>query len=72
MTAEREAAETRMAQSAQGGDELQPEFVGELVAQAVEDETFFILPDDVHAQMVRRRAADLNAFVRGRFDATAR
>jgi len=72
MTAERQASETRMAQSAQGGRELQPEEVGELVAEAVKDEVFFILPDDVHAKMVRRRAADLNAFVRGRFAATER
>src|SRR5207249_1611779 len=62
MTTEREITETRMAQSVQGGEELQPEVVGELVVQAVQDETFLILPDTVHAELVRRRAADLNAF----------
>jgi NAD(P)-dependent dehydrogenase (short-subunit alcohol dehydrogenase family) len=72
MIPEREAAETRMAQTVQGGEELQPEQVGELVAQAVQDETFLILPDEVHAHMVRRRAADLNAFVRGRFELLGR
>jgi NAD(P)-dependent dehydrogenase (short-subunit alcohol dehydrogenase family) len=68
MTPEREATETRMAQTVQGGEELRPEDVGELVAQAVQDETFLILPDEIHAEMIRRRAADLNAFLRGRLD----
>ena len=67
MTPEREVAETRMAQTVQGGEELQAEDVGELVARAVEDETFLILPETVHAELVRRRAADLNAFMRSRF-----
>jgi len=68
MTPEREAAETRMAQSVQGGAEMQPEHIGELVAQAVQAETFLILPDELHAELVRRRAADLNAFVQKRLD----
>jgi hypothetical protein len=55
-----------MAQSVQGGEELQPEQVGELVVQAVREERFLILPDEVHADLVRRRAQDLNAFVEGR------
>jgi NAD(P)-dependent dehydrogenase (short-subunit alcohol dehydrogenase family) len=66
MTAEREVSETRMAQSVQGGEELQPEQVGELVVQAVRDERFLILPDAFHGELVRRRAEDLNAFVEGR------
>src|SRR5215468_4196824 len=37
MTPEREASETRMAQTIQGGQELQPEDVGELVARAVQE-----------------------------------
>lgn len=69
MTPERELSETRMAQMVQGGEELAPEVVGELVAQAVEDETYLVLPDAVHSQLVRRRAADLNAFLRDRFAA---
>jgi NAD(P)-dependent dehydrogenase (short-subunit alcohol dehydrogenase family) len=69
MTPEREAAETQMAQSVQTGAELKPEDVGELVAQAVQDETFLILPDAIHADLVRRRAADLNAFLEARFGA---
>lgn len=68
MTPEREVSETRMAQTIQGGEELQPEFVGELVASAVEEETFLILPEEVHSELMRRRAADLNAFLRARFE----
>jgi NAD(P)-dependent dehydrogenase (short-subunit alcohol dehydrogenase family) len=70
MTPEREATETLMAQSVQGGAELQPEDVGELVVKAVQDETFLILPDAIHAELVGRRGADLNAFMRGRFAAS--
>jgi NAD(P)-dependent dehydrogenase (short-subunit alcohol dehydrogenase family) len=68
MTPERLLSETRMAQSAQGGEELEPEYVGELVARAVEEETFLIFPDETHAQLLRRRAADLNAFVKSRLE----
>ena len=67
MTAERQQSETLMAQSVQGGAELQPEYVGELVLKAVQDEAFLILPDEIHVEMVRRRAADLNEFLRSRF-----
>jgi NAD(P)-dependent dehydrogenase (short-subunit alcohol dehydrogenase family) len=67
MTPEREASETRMAQTIQGGLERQPEDVGELVADALRDEIFLILPDGVHAELVRRRATDLNAFLDSRF-----
>jgi NAD(P)-dependent dehydrogenase (short-subunit alcohol dehydrogenase family) len=70
MTPEREIAETRMAQSVQSGRELQPEEVGELVVNAVQDETFLILSDATHAELVRRRAADLNAFLQERLAAT--
>jgi hypothetical protein len=66
MTAEREVAETRMAQSVQGGQEMQPEYIGELVAQAIRDEQYLILPDEFHAELVRRRSHDLNGFVQGR------
>jgi NAD(P)-dependent dehydrogenase (short-subunit alcohol dehydrogenase family) len=66
MTSERQVSETRMAQSVQGGAELEAEYVGELVAGAVEEETFLIFPDEIHADLLRRRAADLNAFVKSR------
>src|SRR5438876_793868 len=69
MSPERQVAETRMAQSVQGGPELEAEYVGELVAQAVRNETFLILPDDVHAELLRRRGRDLNAFVKSRLAA---
>ena len=69
MSPERQVAETRMAQSVQGGPELEAEYVGELVAQAVRNETFLILTDDVHAELLRRRGRDLNAFVKSRLAA---
>jgi hypothetical protein len=33
------------------------------VANAVQDEVFLVLQDAFHAELVRRRAADLNAFM---------
>jgi NAD(P)-dependent dehydrogenase (short-subunit alcohol dehydrogenase family) len=66
MTPEREKAETLMAQALQGGDELEPEAVGELVVEAIRDEQFLIQPDAFHAELTRRRAQDINAFVKGR------
>jgi NAD(P)-dependent dehydrogenase (short-subunit alcohol dehydrogenase family) len=70
MTPERERSETRMAQAVQGGQELQPADVGDLVVQAIQDEQFLILPDEFHANLVRRRSEDLNAFVQSRFEQT--
>jgi len=67
MTPEREASETRMAQSVQGGEEMQPEDVGELVVEAVRQDQFLILPDEYHNELVRRRGRDINAFVESRF-----
>jgi NAD(P)-dependent dehydrogenase (short-subunit alcohol dehydrogenase family) len=67
MTAAREVAETRMAQSVQGGQEMQPEAIGELVVQAVLAEQFLILPDPSSSAVIRRRAQDVNAFLAERF-----
>jgi hypothetical protein len=33
-------------------------------------EQFFILTDEVHTDLIHRRAQDLNAFVKGRLNAT--
>lgn len=67
MTPEREVSETRMAQTVQGGAELEPDLVGEMVAQAVLEERFLILPDELHTlELVRLRSHDLNAFVQAR------
>jgi NAD(P)-dependent dehydrogenase (short-subunit alcohol dehydrogenase family) len=63
MTPQREVAETRMARAVQGGTEAEPDQIGELVANAVQDERFLVLQDQFHADLVRRRAADLNAFM---------
>jgi NAD(P)-dependent dehydrogenase (short-subunit alcohol dehydrogenase family) len=68
MTPERQRSETRMAQAVQGGAEMQPDDVGRRVVAAVEQETFLILPDEVHGELIRRRAADVNAFMRFRFE----
>jgi NAD(P)-dependent dehydrogenase (short-subunit alcohol dehydrogenase family) len=67
MTAEREVSETRMAQSVQGGEEMQPEEVGALVVQAVRDEQFLILPEAFHQELVSRHGRDINAFLASRF-----
>jgi NAD(P)-dependent dehydrogenase (short-subunit alcohol dehydrogenase family) len=67
MTPERERSETRMAQSVQGGLEMQPEEIGELVVQAVLADQFLILPDPASNELIRRRAEDVNAFLAGRF-----
>jgi NAD(P)-dependent dehydrogenase (short-subunit alcohol dehydrogenase family) len=69
MTADRERAETLMAQAVQGGTEMQPEDVGELVLNAIREGQFLILPDAIHADLVRIRALDLNAFVARRLSA---
>lgn len=70
MSAERERAETLMAQAVQGGAEMQPDQVGELVLNAIRGDQFLILPDPIHADLVRTRAQDLNAFVAQRLSAT--
>lgn len=73
MTPEREVAETRMAQTVQGGEELDPARVGSLVVSAVQNETFLVLPEpEIHGELVRRRAADLNLFLAERFAEVAR
>jgi hypothetical protein len=69
MTPEREVSETRIAQSVQGGREMQPEEIGELVVQAVQADQFLILPDPASIELIRRRALDINAFLAARFAA---
>jgi len=69
MTPEREKSETAMAQSIQGGVEMEPDEIGAAVVEAVKANRFFILPDASHAELLRRHADDLNQFVGARFDA---
>jgi NAD(P)-dependent dehydrogenase (short-subunit alcohol dehydrogenase family) len=69
MTAERERSETLMAQTVQGGTEVDPELIADLVLRGIEDEQFLILPDEVQAEVVRHRAQDLNAFMAARLRA---
>jgi len=59
-----------MAQSVQGGPEQDPAYVGELVVRGIQTEQFFILTDEVHSELIRRRAQDFNAFLEGRLNAT--
>jgi NAD(P)-dependent dehydrogenase (short-subunit alcohol dehydrogenase family) len=70
MTPERERSETRMAQSVQGGRELQPEEVGEMVVEAIRSERFLILPEDF-ADLVRSHALDIEGFVAARLRDTS-
>ena len=69
MTPERQRTETAMAQSVQGGGEMEPEEIGAAVVEAVKTERFFILPDTVHAELVRQRAQDPEGFFRARIAA---
>jgi len=69
MTPARERAETRMAQTVQGGRELEPAEVADLVIQAIQTERFLILTDAVHAELLRRRGEDLDTFVEARLAA---
>jgi NAD(P)-dependent dehydrogenase (short-subunit alcohol dehydrogenase family) len=70
MTPEREVAETRVAQTVQGGSaEMQPAEVAECVLDAVRTSRFLILPDPASEAVVRSRAADITAFLEARLAA---
>jgi NAD(P)-dependent dehydrogenase (short-subunit alcohol dehydrogenase family) len=66
MTPERQAAETAVAVAVQGNRLMQPDEVGEAVAQGVEADQFLILPDPYHLPLLERRARDMNAYVEDR------
>ncbi len=70
MTPEREVSETAMAQTVQGGREMQPEEVAGCVLDAVRAERFFVLPDRSVEELLSRRAADPNAFLEARLAAS--
>jgi NAD(P)-dependent dehydrogenase (short-subunit alcohol dehydrogenase family) len=69
MTPEREVAETRVAQTVQGGVEMQPSEVAACVLDGVQAERFLILPDPITETVLRNRAADINAFLEARLAA---
>jgi NAD(P)-dependent dehydrogenase (short-subunit alcohol dehydrogenase family) len=69
MTPERERAETAMAQTIQGGVEMQPEEIGEYVLHAIREDQYLVLPDPFHANLVWRRGQDIDAFVAERLRA---
>jgi NAD(P)-dependent dehydrogenase (short-subunit alcohol dehydrogenase family) len=66
MTPERALAETAAAQALHGSGEMSPDEIGELVAQAVQAERFFILADPYYQPFLERRAADPTAFLEAR------
>jgi NAD(P)-dependent dehydrogenase (short-subunit alcohol dehydrogenase family) len=66
-SAEQAAAEHAVARAVQGNRVQTPDEVGEIVAQGILDDRFFILPDDFHQPLIERRARDLNAFLESRF-----
>ena len=66
MTPEREVAETAIAQTIQGNRLQQPAEVAEAVAEAIEQDRFFILPDPEQLPLVVRRAQDLDAYLDAR------
>jgi NAD(P)-dependent dehydrogenase (short-subunit alcohol dehydrogenase family) len=70
MTPEREVAETRVAQTVQGGGaEMQPSEVAACVLEAVQTNRFLALPDPISEAVVRQRGADINAFLEARLAA---
>jgi NAD(P)-dependent dehydrogenase (short-subunit alcohol dehydrogenase family) len=69
MTPQREAAETRVAQTVQGGTEMQASEVAACVVEAVQANRFLVLPDPISEAVVRQRGADINAFLEARLAA---
>jgi NAD(P)-dependent dehydrogenase (short-subunit alcohol dehydrogenase family) len=66
MTPERLAADTAASVALLGPSVLHPDQVGELVAEAVEEERFLIHSDPAHAALLVQRARDVDAFLNGR------
>jgi NAD(P)-dependent dehydrogenase (short-subunit alcohol dehydrogenase family) len=71
MTPEREVAETAVAAAVQGNRLMSPDEIGEAVADGIEAERFFILPDPYHLPLVQARAADMNAYLEQRLQRSA-
>ncbi len=66
LTPERLAADTAASVALLGPVALTPDEVGELVAEAVEQERFLIYSDPAHAALLAQRAQDVDAFLRAR------
>ena len=69
MTPEHQVAETAMARTLLGGQEMQPAEVADCVLEAVRAGRFLVLPDTSVEDMLRTRAADPNAFLEARLAA---
>jgi len=67
LTPDRQRNETRLAQAVQGGPELEPDEVAEMVVDAIRSDRFLILPED-YAELVRERGADIDAFLARRLN----
>ncbi len=63
---ERAQAEHAAAAAVQGNRVMTPEQVGEITTAAIEQERFFILPDEGHFPVILRRTQDMNAFLEQR------
>lgn len=63
MTTEREIAESAEATAIQGETIMQPREIAQLVVDAIEHKTFFVLADPTHQPLVARRAQNMNAFL---------
>lgn len=66
MTPERALAETAIAATVQGNRLMRPDEVGEIVAEAIREERFFVLCDPYHQPLIEHRAADPTAFLEAR------
>jgi NAD(P)-dependent dehydrogenase (short-subunit alcohol dehydrogenase family) len=65
MTPERELAESALA-AAVHSSLMTPDEIGEIVAEAIQTNRFFILPDRQHQPLLVKRAADFEAFLAAR------
>lgn len=63
MTPAREVAETAQAAMFQDCDEVEPDAIGDLVAEAIREERFFVLAEPSHQPLLERRTRDMNAFM---------
>ncbi len=64
LSADELAADTAASAALLGPTVLAPEAVGEIVAEAIEEERFLIHTDPAHADLLVRRARDIEGFLR--------
>jgi NAD(P)-dependent dehydrogenase (short-subunit alcohol dehydrogenase family) len=64
LTRDELAADTAASVALLGAEAMAPEAVGEIVAQAIEQERFLIYSDPTHAELLLRRAHNVESFLR--------